>query len=112
MEEPEPLANEGWFSRNWRPAMAWIWGVVIIFDFIIFPILNGIAAGMFKWFTYTPWSPMTLQAGGLFHASMAGVVGVAAWRRTDDKRMIYDAYSGGSTTTEITSTSTRPPRSD
>lgn len=101
MPEPEALANESWFSNRWRPAMAWLWFAVSGFDFILFPILNAVAAGM-KWIPYLPWQPLTLQGGGLFHMAMGGVVGVAAWQRTQEKLAIYSANIPSSVTIEKT----------
>jgi hypothetical protein len=94
MNEPDVLANESWFSSRWRPAMAWLWFAVSACDFILFPILNAAAAGA-KLIPYAPWSPITLQGGGLFHMAMGGVVGVAAWRRTNEKLAIYGAGGCG-----------------
>lgn len=103
--EPEILANEGWFNNRWRPAMAWLWFVVSAFDFIIFPILNAFAAGA-KWIPYSPWQPITLLGGGMFHVGMSAVVGVATWRRTDEKMAAYAAEAPSSVTIEKTTEKT------
>ena len=111
LPEPEPLANEGWFNNRWRPTMAWLWFTVSACDFILFPILNGVAAAL-KLIPYAPWQPITLQGGGLFHMAMGGVVGVATWQRTQEKLAMYRSSGGDSTitehTVERTSTSTNP----
>ena len=76
--------NEKWFSRYWRPAMAWQYLVVCIFDFMLAPI--GLA--IFCYYTKTPfngWEPLTLKGGGLYHASMAVITGVTAWSRGQEK---------------------------
>jgi hypothetical protein len=107
MEEPSPLANEGWFNNRWRPAMAWLWFSVSAFDFILFPILNALAAGM-KLIPYQPWQPLSLQGGGLFHFAMGGVVGVSVWTRTEEKKAIYAAAAVAPTTTTMTETKVTP----
>jgi hypothetical protein len=90
VNEPDALAKETWFNNRWRPAMAWLWFAVSACDFIVFPVLNAIGAGA-GFFAYQPWKPLTLQGGGLFHMAMGGVVGVAAWQRTQEKMAIYGA---------------------
>ncbi len=91
--EPDPLAKETWFNNRWRPAMAWLWFCVSACDFIFFPVLNA-AAGGAKLIPYTPWQPITLQGGGLFHVAMGAVVGVAVWQRTQEKMAIYGGGYG------------------
>lgn len=96
MQEPDALANESWFNSRWRPAMAWLWFTVSACDFILFPVLNAVAAGA-KLIPYQAWQPLTLQGGGLFHIAMGAVVGVAVWQRTQEKMAIYGAagFGGG-----------------
>lgn len=77
-----------WFERKWRPAMGWMYMVVCIFDFIIFPIgwsamlsYSDVAAD----FLVLQWDPITLKGAGLFHMAMGGVLGIAAWSRGQEK---------------------------
>lgn len=80
--------QEDWMNSKWRPAMGWMYMMVCIFDFIIFPILwavvqfweNQVANDAFR-----QWSPLTLQGAGLFHMAMGAVLGVAAWSRGQEK---------------------------
>lgn len=117
MENDLTVSQETWFNSRWRPAMAWLWFTVSAFDFIVFPILSALAAGA-KIIPYTPWQPLTLQGGGLFHLAMGGVVGVAAWRRTDEKMAVFAANGTGGTVTSETSTTSsvsvqpKSPRAD
>lgn len=82
-----------WLNTKWRPAMGWMYMVVCIFDFIIFPVLwtsahiwqNHLAGSLQQW------NPLTLQGAGLFHMAMGAVLGLAAWGRTKEK--INESYS-------------------
>jgi len=73
-----------WMKGHWRPAMAWMYFVVCIFDFIIFP-------GLWNWHlgevgqTITQWDPITLKQGGFFHITMGVILGIYAWKRTEEK---------------------------
>jgi hypothetical protein len=79
------MANgEGWIRNKWRPMMAWMYMVVCFFDFIVFP------AG-WSWYqgslgqTLTQWQPLTLNSAAFFHLAMGAVIGVATWKRTEEK---------------------------
>ena len=48
---------------------------------------------MFQNTTITQWSPLTLQGAGLFHIAMGGVLGLAAYGRTQEK--MAGANNGG-----------------
>ena len=66
--------------------MAVVYMVIILFDFIVFPIFWSIiqlygSSGVVS----LQWSPMTLLSGGVFHAAMGAVLGVAAWTRGKEK---------------------------
>jgi hypothetical protein len=84
----EVKKDEDWMQKRWRPAMGWMYMMVCIFDFIIFPILwaviqfweSSVANDAFR-----QWSPLTLQGAGLFHMAMGAVLGVAAWSRGQEK---------------------------
>jgi len=82
------MQTESWMQNKWRPAMAWLYIAVCAFDFIIGPIFFTVVQ---FWETaavndaFREWSPLTLQAGGLFHISMCAVLGVSAHGRTQEK---------------------------
>ena len=66
--------------------MAVVYMAIILFDFIIFPIFWSIvqvygSTGVVS----LQWSPLTLLSGGVFHAAMGAVLGVAAWTRGKEK---------------------------
>jgi|TARA_B110000503_G_C6797698_1_gene269804 hypothetical protein len=80
--------NEDWMNSKWRPMMGWMYMIVCIFDFILFPMLW--AAVQF-WETsaandaFRQWTPLTLQGAGLFHMAMGAVLGIAAYSRGQEK---------------------------
>lgn len=80
--------KEDWLKTKWRPAMGWMYMVVCVFDFIIFPI--GFTVVQF-WEVeaandaFRQWSPLTLQGAGLFHMAMGAVLGITAWSRGQEK---------------------------
>ena len=85
------MSGETWIQYYWRPAMAWQYFAVCLFDFIIAPILTGLYfhhVGL----PYVPWVPLTLTNGGLYHLAMGAIIGVAAWSRGKEKiqRMMID----------------------
>jgi hypothetical protein len=69
---------ESWIKQYWRPAIAWQYFAVNLFDFIIFP-----SASMY--FLKEAWNPITLKEGGFYHLAMAAIIGVAAWTRGQEK---------------------------
>lgn len=78
--------SEHKFTRWWRPAMGWMYMLVCVFDFIVFP-------AAWTWYqgylnaavVVTQWSPLTLQGAGLFHMAMGAICGISAWNRTVEK---------------------------
>lgn len=82
----EKLAEDSWIARQWRPMMAIVYMVVIIFDFILFPIGWSIIQSLFVTGVISlQWNPITLIGGGIFHAAMGAVLGVAAYTRGREK---------------------------
>lgn len=73
--------HEHWFFRSWRPAIAWSYLAICIFDFVLFPLFISIG-NVSK---MIDWMPLTLKGGGLYHAAMLTVVGVTSWGRTQEK---------------------------
>jgi len=80
--------QEDWMQKKWRPAMGWMYMVVCVFDFVLFPILWAIVQ---FWETspaddaFRQWNPLTLQGAGLFHMAMGAVLGISAFGRTQEK---------------------------
>jgi hypothetical protein len=78
-------AHETWLNKKWRPAMGWMYMVVCIADFIIFPIAWAIFQSYIGANPVIPHEPFTLQGAGLFHMAMGAVLGIAAWSRGKEK---------------------------
>jgi hypothetical protein len=70
--------EESWIKQYWRPAIAWQYLAVCLFDFIIFP-------AAYMYFSQQQWNPITLKEGGFYHLAMAAIIGVAAWTRGQEK---------------------------
>lgn len=82
-----------WFFQSWRPLMAYQYFTVCVFDFIVAPILCGVWSAI----SGQPhmWTPITLQAGGIYHLSMGGIVGVTAWSRGQEKMQLFNNLNNG-----------------
>lgn len=76
--------EESWIKSYWRPAMAWSYAAICLFDFLIAPIMvmsfNYLAKG-----EYVQWDPITLKESGFYHMAMMAILGVAAWTRGMEK---------------------------
>jgi hypothetical protein len=82
-----------WIRTHWRPMMAFVYMAVVIFDFIVGPIFWSVIQ-LFGGSVVIQWSPLTLIAGGVFHAAMGAVLGISAFSRGKEKieemRIQYD----------------------
>ena len=86
IQESKEAPSNDWISAKWRPMRGWMYMAVCIFDFIIFPILwTVMQAYDHQGVVGVEWEPLTLKGGGLFHAAMGAVLGVAAWSRGQEK---------------------------
>lgn len=77
--------NEDWVNKKWRPVMGWMYMVVCITDFVVFPVLWSLLQALSHGQVNSQWQPVTLQGAGLFHISMGAVLGIAAYGRTKEK---------------------------
>jgi hypothetical protein len=77
--------KEDWMNSKWRPMMGWMYMVVCIADFVIFPILWSLVQALHGGRVETQWSPITLNGAGLFHMAMGAILGIAAYGRTQEK---------------------------
>lgn len=93
--------KEKWFVKYWRPAAAWVYLSICVFDFVAMPIYHLRSQGnldrvveismrlrpedqlnaLVQLSRKTAWEPLTLSESGLFHVAMGAILGVAAWTR-------------------------------
>jgi hypothetical protein len=85
--------KEDWMNTKWRPMMGWMYMVVCITDFVIFPVLWSLVQALHGGRVETQWSPITLNGAGLFHMAMGAILGIAAYGRTQEK--LNGANNGG-----------------
>lgn len=90
-----PKYKSSWMRLYWRPAMAWSYFVICLFDFLVAPLFFGIVSS--KAGVISQWVPLTLQGNGLYHLAMCAIVGAYAWGRSQEKiwenRPYYDPYN-------------------
>lgn len=89
--------KEDWMNKKWRPAMGWMYMIVCIFDFILFPVMFTIVQFWEKEAindAFRQWQPITLTGAGLFHMAMGAVLGITAWSRGQEK---INGVAGGTT---------------
>ena len=87
--------KEDWMNSKWRPMMGWMYMVVCITDFVLFPILWSTVQAIHGGNVTSQWQPITLQGAGLFHIAMGAILGIAAYGRTQEK--MSGANNGGLT---------------
>jgi hypothetical protein len=85
--------KEDWMNSKWRPMMGWMYMVVCMFDFVLFPILWSLIQALAHGAVNVQWQPITLQGAGLFHIAMGAIIGVSAYGRTQEK--LSGANNGG-----------------
>ncbi len=85
--------KEDWMNSKWRPMMGWMYMIVCMFDFVLFPIMWSMVQAFAHGAVNVQWQPITLQGAGLFHIAMGAVLGLAAWGRTQEK--LGGANNGG-----------------
>lgn len=77
--------TDTWLQKYWRPMMAVAYMVIILFDFIVAPILWSLLQAIAMGSVTLQWSPLTLISGGIFHAAMGAVLGISAFTRGQEK---------------------------
>ena len=85
--------KEDWMNSKWRPMMGWMYMLVCMCDFIVFPVLWSLLQSLSHGTVTSQWQPLTLQGAGLFHVAMGAVLGIAAYGRTKEK--LGGAENGG-----------------
>lgn len=95
--------QDTWFQKYWRPMMAVAYMVIILFDFIVAPILWSILQAIAAGTVTLQWAPLTLLSGGIFHAAMGAVLGISAFTRGQEKvERLRTSYQEGQSTSEET----------
>ena len=77
------ISQESWYKCYWRPAFAWLYFLIIAFDFILAPLILAIIAHDPK--AAVDWMPMSLKQNGMLHIALAPIVGVYAYMRSKEK---------------------------
>ena len=85
--------KEDWMNSKWRPMMGWMYMLVCLCDFVVFPVLWSLLHAVLHTQNMVQWNPLTLQGAGLFHIAMGAVLGIAAFGRTQEK--LGGANNGG-----------------
>ena len=85
--------KEDWMNSKWRPMMGWMYMIVCMFDFVLFPIMWSMVQALAHGAVNVQWQPITLQGAGLFHIAMGAIIGVSAYGRTQEK--LGGANNGG-----------------
>ena len=93
--------EESWMKSYWRPAMAFVYMAICIFDFIVMPVWvektqvksveavelarkmpekdQVVALTVLTKEQY--WNPITLKENGFIHIAFGFILGIAAWTR-------------------------------
>ena len=101
---PNFKKEDTWFNTKWRAAMSWVYCLIVIMDFVIFPILWSLLQAFMHGVVTTPWSPLTSANGGLFHIAMCTVLGISSYTRGMEKIAISNNSSGTGTQSSDDST--------
>ena len=70
-DEDEPK-----IQKKWRPAIAWMYIGICIFDFVLSPVLMLV-------FFNKEWTPSTIANNGIFHWTMGAILGVYTFHFLD-----------------------------
>ena len=95
MAVPKDKQFTDWFNHRWRPAAAWVYMVICVLDFALFPIFWSILQAH-QGISITQWVPLTLQGAGLFHMAYGAILGVTAWSRGKEKITAMENHYQGS----------------
>jgi hypothetical protein len=82
--------GEHWMKAYWRPAAAWLYMLICLFDFVIGPMLTMAMPIYLKMLgatqvAYTQWQSLTLANGGLIHLAFGAILGITSWTRGQEK---------------------------
>jgi hypothetical protein len=95
--------QDTWLQQYWRPMMAVAYMAIMVFDFIVAPLLWSILQATAAGAVTLQWVPLTLLSGGIFHAAMGAVLGISAFTRGQEKvERLRTSYQEGQSTPEET----------
>ena len=110
VQDEQTVCEESWYKKMWRPMLAGTYILLVIFDFLIMPIVIEVAntressnaqavelALKFKdptsqiqalktFAENRVWSPLTLMGGGMFHVAFGALLTGAAVTRGMEKK--------------------------
>jgi len=114
-EQKEPIIiKEATNKGAWRPALAWVYVFICLFDFALAPMMittlhavqtpvvmqmeflsDGFTKDevieILKTMPPAPelkqWEPLTLQGAGFFHIAMGGILGIGSYTRGREKQL-------------------------
>ena len=78
------MSQSNKLSANWRPLSAYTYMLIVLFDFIVAPIL-WVAVHVYYNYPIIAYEPLTLKSGGMFHLAMGAVMGVSSYTRGQEK---------------------------
>ena len=84
MENQLEKQDEHWMKAYWRPGMGWLYMLICLMDFVVFPAVSMFVPIITK-MPYIAWQSLTLSNGGLIHMAFGAILGVAAYGRTQEK---------------------------
>jgi len=79
------MNKNDFYHTGFRPALAWIYCIICLFDFIIMPILFNILQFNTLGQNISEYSAITLQNSGLFHISMCAVLGINSHSKSKER---------------------------
>ena len=100
------MTGESWFISSWRPALAWTFISVVVYDLILAPLLMQFMFAIGNK-PYQEWHPSTMLAGGMFFGAFGAILGTATYMRSQEKLAVFNGPTGGtvsSSSTTISST--------
>jgi uncharacterized membrane protein len=83
-EKESAKQDEHWAKAYWRPAMGWLYMLICLVDFVVFPAIAMFLPIVTK-LPYVAWQSLSLSNGGLIHMAFGAILGVAAYGRTQEK---------------------------
>lgn len=90
--DPE-TSYQSWFQTSWRPAMAYQYLIICMFDFMVAPIMMGFYSAYTG--EYHAWDPLTIRGSSMYHVAMGAILGVTVWSRSQEKMQVLNSNGTG-----------------